>query len=80
VNKPAKPTTESPKDFIRRDATGHLSPKYEKDLIELAKETHGDDEVTSPFVTHPKSKDALAERLGEDVVQAATSGEQGDED
>ena len=80
MNKPAKPTTELPQYFVRRDATGHLSPQYESDLIELAKETHGDDKVTSAFVTHPKSKDALAERLGEDVVQAATSGEQADED
>jgi len=79
VSKSANPTTGSPKAFLRRDATGHLLPQYEKDLLELAQESHSDDDGNSAFVSRPTSKDELAERLGEDVVKTATSGEQAEE-
>jgi hypothetical protein len=58
----------------RRDATGHLDPKYAADLrsrsLENAKE--GEDLA---FLARAKSSDPLAAALGEEFVEAATTGE-----
>ncbi len=60
--------------FHRRDATGHLDPKYAADLRARSLEsTPRDDE--SAFVTRAKSTGPLVEALGEEFVAAATSGE-----
>ena len=62
----------------RRDGAGHLDPKYAKELRALG----GRDDVgeTTAFVQRPRSKDDLAEELGEEFVMTATSGEDEGED
>ena len=62
----------------RRDATGHLDPRYAAELLEQSGETETSDPPPSGFVTD--ASDDFAEQLGEDFVQAATSGEDGDAD
>ena len=58
----------------RRDATGHLDPKYAADLRarSLASAPHDADVA---FLGRAKSLDPLAEALGEEFVEAATTGE-----
>jgi hypothetical protein len=64
----------SKRSFHRRDATGHLDPKYAADLRARSLEsTPRDGEVA--FVARAKSSDSLVEALGEEFVAAATSGE-----
>jgi hypothetical protein len=66
------------KTLKRRDATGHLDPKYARELLAKARETRNDDhtpESTHAFLRGPKTSDTLAEELGEAFVEAATSGE-----
>lgn len=62
----------------RRDATGHLDPKYAADLLAKAREgkTRDDDHA---FIG-ARTKDDLAGNLGEQFVAAATSGEEEGED
>jgi hypothetical protein len=55
-----------------RDATGHLDPKYAADLRAQGGAPSEDERA---FFKNPRSGDDLAEQLGEDVVGAATSGE-----
>ena len=62
----------------RRDATGHLDPRYAAELLEQSRENQTSDPPPSGFV-HDAS-DELAEDLGEKFVQAATSAEDGDDD
>jgi hypothetical protein len=61
----------------RRDATGHLDPKYAAHLrvrsLENAKV--GNDVA---FVGRPKSSDPLASALGQEFVATATTGEAGE--
>jgi hypothetical protein len=59
----------------RRDATGHLDPKYAADLRlrSLENAERGGDDVA--FLGRAKSSDPLAEVLGEKFVEAATTGE-----
>jgi hypothetical protein len=61
----------------RRDATGHIDPRYAKELRALGGH---DDADTTAFVGRPRSKDDLAEELGEEFVMTATSGEDEGED
>ncbi len=63
----------------RRDATGHLDPKYAADLRALSGNNHGD-ERTDAFLRGARAADPLAEELGEDFVKAATSGQEAGED
>jgi hypothetical protein len=60
------------KRIVRRDASGHLDPKYAADLLRKSgsrrKEAAG-------FVDRPRSGDDLAEILGEQFVETATTGE-----
>lgn len=58
----------------RRDATGHLDPKYAADL-RLHSLEHANHDEDVAFLQRAKSSDSLAEVLGEDFVEAATSGE-----
>ena len=64
--------------FRRRDATGHLDPRYAAELLEQSSDHQTSDPPPSGFVSD--ASDDLAEQLGEDFVQAATSAEDGDED
>jgi hypothetical protein len=68
----APPKKQSP--VHRRDATGHLDPKYAADLRARSRESASHDNETA-FVGKSKSGDPLAETLGEEFVEAATSGE-----
>ena len=58
----------------RRDATGHLDPKYAADLRSRSLEAAAQGEDTA-FLGRPKSSDSLAEALGEEFLEAATTGE-----
>ena len=59
----------------RRDATGHLDPKYAAELHALSRE--GEDHSTDrAFVEGTRSADGLAEELAEEFVESATSGEE----
>jgi hypothetical protein len=61
------------RSFQRRDATGHLDPKYAADLRQRSIRSAQRDEVA--FLGRAKSSDPLAEALGEEFVEAATTGE-----
>ena len=60
---------------VRRDATGHLNPEYERKLRETSLEGKTTDGESKAFLGHNESSDPLAEELGESFVQSATSGE-----
>jgi hypothetical protein len=62
----------------RRDATGHLDPRYAAELLEQSGEKHTSDPPPAGFVND--ATDDLAEQLAENFVQAATSAEDGDDD
>jgi hypothetical protein len=65
--------TPKPDGVKRRDATGHLDPKYAAELrAKSGESTKGDDHA---FLMHARSNEPLAERLGEEFVASATSGE-----
>jgi hypothetical protein len=58
----------------RRDRPGHIAPKYGREL--LAKSGGPDRDVDDKgFLKRARSTDDLAERLGEEVIEEATSGE-----
>jgi hypothetical protein len=80
MNKPEKPVSNHPKPVTRRDATGHLDPKYERDLLEESRENQEDHGSTSAFIRRPRTGDELGEELGEAFVQSATSGEDAEMD
>jgi hypothetical protein len=58
----------------RRDGTGHLDPKYAADLRSRSLES-GPRQEDVAFLGRPKSSDPLAEALGEEFLEAATTGE-----
>jgi hypothetical protein len=65
----------------RRDNSGHLDPKYAADLDARRKEADSSKDDNKAFLGgKSKSKDSLAEELGENFVKSATSGEEGIED
>lgn len=67
------------KPIKRRDATGHIDPRYARDLLRKARETHNDAadaSSTHAFIDGHHSDDELAEELGEAFIEAATSGEE----
>lgn len=69
----------SQKPIQRRDATGHLNPKYARELLAKSRETPNDDdkpEAMHAFLKRSKTNEPLAEGLGEAFVEAATSGEE----
>jgi hypothetical protein len=75
--KPQKPEGRRPdptRPVHRRDATGHLDPKYAADLLQRSRESASHDDERA-FVDKPKSRDPLAEVLAEEFLQAATTGE-----
>jgi hypothetical protein len=58
----------------RRDGTGHLDPKYAADLRSRSLE-NGPREEEVAFLGRARSSDSLAEALGEEFLEAATTGE-----
>lgn len=58
----------------RRDATGHLNPRYAAELRAQAGE-RDTGESEGGFLSGARSNDPLAEELGEEFVRTATSGE-----
>jgi len=75
--KPGQKQEEAP--VRRRDATGHLDPEYEAKLRAETGHSRNKDDARA-FVAGAKSKDGFAEELGEEFVEAATSGEDQKED
>jgi len=71
--------TSSKKPVVRRDATGHLDPEYERKLREASLENNKRDDDKA-FLGPTAASDELAEELGETFVQAATSGEDAEGD
>lgn len=63
------------KPMKRRDATGHLDPRYAADLRLRSLEHAPRPEEGLAFVAKTKSRESLAEVLGEEFVEGATSGE-----
>ena len=63
------------RSITRRDATGHLNPKYEQELLEESRKTQNDDGSTDAFILRPRSAEQLSEELGEAYVETATTGE-----
>jgi hypothetical protein len=61
----------------RRDATGHLDPRYSRELLEKAREGHDESEQSShAFISGTAPREELADELGESFVESATSGEE----
>ncbi|HLK37285.1 MAG TPA: hypothetical protein VKU41_11075 [Polyangiaceae bacterium] len=60
--------------FQRRDATGHLEPKYAADLRSRIRRSSSPPEDVA-FLARAKSLDPLAEALGEEFLATATTGE-----
>src|SRR5262245_57565765 len=74
-----KPTAKPPRTdeapiSRRRDATGHLDPRYAAELRERGREMR-DDDNDQAFLTRSRSADDLAEELGEEAVAEMTTGE-----
>jgi hypothetical protein len=59
----------------RRDATGHLDPKYAADLRKRSLESSSERGEEVAFLERAKSSDPLVETLGEEFLESATSGE-----
>jgi hypothetical protein len=64
----------------RRDATGHLDPKYAATLRAKSREGAVKDTDDAFIGRGQRSKDDLAEEMGETWVETATSGEDENED
>lgn len=63
----------------RRDAPGHIDPRYARELLAKARETRNDDakpENTHAFLKGSRTSESLAQELGENFVETATSGEE----
>jgi len=58
----------------RRDATGHIDPRYAAELLSKGRELR-DSDPDSAFLTRARSSDDFAEELGEEAVAEMTSGE-----
>jgi hypothetical protein len=56
----------------RRDGSGHLDPKYAADLL---RQSGRPESEGVGFLAHSRSNDDLAEALGEQFVEGATTGE-----
>lgn len=76
MSKPTQPVK-------RRDATGHLDPHYERDLLAKARASRnsdGDEEALHAFISGSSSSEELSEELGEAYLESATSGGQSEPD
>jgi hypothetical protein len=82
IRKAAKPplAKASPRADLglrRRDGSGHLDPKYAADL---RRRSGRPDAEAVGFLSHSRSSDDLAEALGEQFIEGATTGEGAAED
>ena len=66
--------TSPKKPVIRRDATGHLDPEYQRKLMEASGKNRSKEDETRAFIDGA-AREELSEELGEAFVQAVTSGE-----
>jgi hypothetical protein len=64
--------------LIRRDATGHMNPRYERELLEES--TGNPSSQTSETAFIPRDGDELGEEMGEAFVESVTSGEDASEE
>ena len=82
--KTATPKTPAVKRPVkRRDGAGHIDPQYARELLAKARETQSDaddPENAHAFLKGPRAREPLAEERGETFIEAATSGEDGEED
>jgi hypothetical protein len=62
------------KPVVRRDATGHLDPEYERKLLEASQASRNREGENRAFIDGAAPEE-LSEELGEAFIQAATSGE-----
>ena len=62
------------KTVVRRDATGHLDPEYERKLLAASQEKRNRGSEDRAFIDGAAPEE-LSEELGEAFIQAATSGE-----
>jgi hypothetical protein len=62
------------KPVVRRDATGHLDPEYERKLLAASQANRNRDGDGRAFIDGA-AREELSEELGEAFIQAATSGE-----
>jgi hypothetical protein len=72
---PAPPARAKP--IRRRDGAGHIDPKYAADLLA---QSGGREAQARSFLELPRSEDDLAEQLGEEAIETATTGEHEGED
>ncbi|HEY5956452.1 MAG TPA: hypothetical protein VIV60_07870 [Polyangiaceae bacterium] len=63
------------KALTRRDATGHINPRYERELLEQSRATEDDRDSPDAFLQRPRTGEALSEEFGEAFVESVTSGE-----
>lgn len=75
MHKPENPKPETPRIVQRRDATGHLDPHYERELLEHAREMQSENQEGRAFLTRPRAGEPVSEELGESYVESATRGE-----
>lgn len=72
----AKPKAKAKPAQVRRDRAGHLEQKYAAHLLARSREGRDDGNDTRAFLrSTSRSRDPLAEELGEEAVSAMTSGE-----
>lgn len=67
----------------RRDATGHLDPDYQRELLAKARAGRNpdkDEAATHAFISGAISAEELSEELGEAYLESATSGGQSESD
>jgi protein-disulfide isomerase len=69
-----KPARGAAKEFKRRDGSGHLDPDYQRWLLQESGRSPNDGDDRA-FIDGMRSKDALAEQLGEEFLESATSGQ-----
>jgi len=72
ARKGSAPVAKKGAPLKRRDGSGHLDPKYAADLLRRVRENSKDDDRA--FFKRARSKDDLAEELGEEAVANMTSG------
>jgi hypothetical protein len=73
--KPKVPKSKTEPLVARRDATGHIAPKYARGLLGESREKRVREGSPAAFLPRPRTADDLGEELGEAFVQTATSGE-----
>ena len=78
---PAKKAPAKKKPITRRDASGHLDPKYAASLRRLSKESGPESGRPSRgFLKGKRKSDDVADLLGGETVRGMTSGEYDGED